>query len=202
MSTAYGTPQRTRPSFGQGFVVMLGLVAVMWVLEGVDQATGNALDPFGIEPREPGSIDHVLWAPWLHGDFAHLASNSVPFLVLGTLVAMDGWRRWFATTAWVIAFSGGLVWLVSPANSITLGASGIVFGWLLYVMVRGVYTRKPGQIATGVVLFFFYGGLLWGVFPGTPGISWQAHLGGALGGVVAARSLRALQQLEPAPTRW
>ena len=190
MSTSYGTRTRTRPGFGSGLVSMGVLVAVMWGLEVVDQATRNSLDPLGITPRSTDSLDNVLWAPWLHGSFGHLASNSVPFLVLGALVVMDGWGRWFGTTAIVVLTSGAAVWFLSPPGSITLGASGVVFGWLTYVMLRGFWTRSPGQIATGVVLFLFYGGMLWGVLPSAPGISWQAHLGGAVGGVVAASLAR------------
>lgn len=190
MSTSYAAPRRTRPGLGQGLVAMGGLLVVMWGLEIFDQATRNSLDPLGIEPRRTDSFDNFLWAPWLHGDFAHLASNSLPFLVLGALVVMDGWGRWLGTTALVVVTSGLAVWLLSPPGSITLGASGVVFGWLTYVMLRGFWTRSPGQIATGVVLFLFYGGMLWGVLPSAPGISWQAHLGGAIGGVVAASLAR------------
>nr|WP_245604218.1 rhomboid family intramembrane serine protease [Nocardioides aequoreus] len=190
MTTSYDAPRRTRPGLGRGLVAMIGLLVVMWVLELVDQATRNSLDPLGIEPLSTESLDNVLWAPWLHGSFAHLASNSLPFLVLGALVVMDGWRRWLVTTLVVVVASGAAVWFLSPPGSITLGASGVVFGWMTYVMLRGFWTRSPGQIATGVVLFLFYGGMLWGVLPSAPGISWQAHLGGAVGGVVAASLAR------------
>jgi len=162
------------------------LVVVLWVLEGVDQASGNALDPYGIEPRQLDSLDNVLWAPWLHGGYAHLVSNTVPFFVLGLIVLLEGWGRWLRTSLVVVLVSGAAVWLLAPTGSVTLGASGVVFGWLTYLMVRGLYSRSPGQVATGVVLFLVYGGLLWGVLPGQPGISWQGHLFGALGGGVAA----------------
>lgn len=190
MTTSYAAPRRARPGLGQGLVAMGGLLVVMWGLELVDQVTRNSLDPLGIEPRSTASLDNFLWAPWLHGSFAHLASNSLPFLVLGALVVMDGWRRWLVTTLVVVVASGAAVWFLSPLGSITLGASGVVFGWMTYVMLRGFWTRSPGQIATGVVLFLFYGGMLWGVLPSAPGISWQAHLGGAVGGVVAASLAR------------
>ncbi len=86
--------------------------------------------------------------------------------MLGVIVLLDGWRRWLiVTTCWVVVVSGTTVWLIAPAGSVTLGASGVVFGWLTYLMVRGLYTRAPGQIALGVVLLLFYGGLLLGVLP-------------------------------------
>ena len=129
---------------------------------------------------------------------AHLVSNTVPFFLLGVLVLLDGWRRWFITTLWVIVVSGATVWLISPPGSITLGASGIVFGWLTYLILRGFYTRAPGQIALGVVVLFFYGGVLLGVLPTDAGVSWQAHLGGAIGGVLAASRQRG----RPVDPRW
>ena len=122
----------------------------------------------------------------------------MPFFLLGVIVLLDGWRRWFTVTLWVVLVSGATVWLISPPGSLTLGASGVVFGWLTYLILRGLYTRAPGQIALGVVVFLFYGGLLWGVVPTNDAVSWQGHLGGAVGGVLAARSLRG----RPVDRRW
>lgn len=186
MSTSYDTPQRERPGLLAAVSVMLVLLALMWALEVVDQVSRGALDAFGIEPRRLDDVWTIFTAPWLHGSFAHLASNSVPFVVLGALVLMDGWGRWFGVTLTVVIASGAVVWLASPAYSTTLGASGLVFGYLVYVLLRGVFTRSPGQVATGVVIFLVYGGILWGVLPQAVGVSWQAHLGGALGGLLAA----------------
>lgn len=193
------------PGFWRSLVVMLGVVAVMWVLEVVDQLSRGALDAYGIEPRRLDDAWTIFTAPWLHGSFSHLASNAVPLAVLGALVLMDGWGRFLVTTLVVVLASGVFVWVVSPPQSITLGASGVVFGYLLYVLLRGVFTRSPGQVATGVVVFLVYGSILWGVFPQQVGVSWQAHLGGAIGGVLAAvragdgrRERRALEQ----PARW
>jgi membrane associated rhomboid family serine protease len=175
------------------------LVGGLWLLEGLDQASGNALDGYGIRPRTDEGLVGVLLAPWLHGGWAHLVSNTVPFFLLGVLVLLEGWRRWLQTTAVVVLVSGATVWLLAPAGSLTLGASGVVFGWLTYLIARGFYTRHPGQIALGVVVFLLYGGALWGVLPGEVGVSWQAHLGGAVGGFIAARSRRT--QVRPAPAR-
>lgn len=190
MSQVTAPARRRRMGLVPAAAAMGGLVAVLWVLEGVDQATGNALDPYGIEPRQLDSLDNVFWAPWLHSGYAHLLSNTVPFFVLGLIVLLDGWGRWLRTSLVVVLVSGAAVWLLAPTGSLTLGASGVVFGWLTYLMVRGLYSRSPGQVATGAVLFLFYGGLLWGVLPTDAGVSWQAHAGGALGGLFAARSSR------------
>jgi membrane associated rhomboid family serine protease len=114
----------------------------------------------------------------------------VPVLLLGFLVLASGLRRGLTATAiiWVI---GGLgTWLVAPEHTIHLGASVLVFGWLVYLVLRGFFARRFGEILLGLVLLAGYGSLLWGVLPGQPGISWQGHLFGAIGGAVAARTLR------------
>lgn len=167
-------------------VVMGGLLALMWGLEAVDQATRLPLDAYGIRPRDVDYLPHLLSAPWLHFGWGHLINNSIPFLVLGVLNFLAGAVRWLVTTASSILSSGLLVWLIAPTGTITAGASGLVFGWLAYLLVRGFYTRKLGQIALAAVVFLFYGGILWGVLPGAAGVSWQGHLGGFLGGALAA----------------
>lgn len=168
-------------------VIVIGiLLAAMWALEAFDQATANSLDPLGIRPRQLDSLDNILIAPWLHFGWLHLISNSGPFMVLGVLTYLSGWVRWLVTTVSSVIGSGLLVWLISPAASITAGASGLVFGWLAYLLVRGFYTRRPGQIALGIVLLLIYGGILVGLLPTAAGVSWQGHLGGAIGGALAA----------------
>ena len=174
------------------------LVALLWLLEAVDQASGNALDSYGIQPRTGRGLFEVFTAPLLHLGWAHLAANTVPFFVLGVIVLLDGWRVWLAVTLWVVVVSGATVWLIAPAGSVTVGASGVVFGWLTYLMVRGLFTRAPGQVALGVVLLLLYGSLLLGVLPTTTAVSWQAHLGGAIGGVLAASRQRR-RRVDP---RW
>lgn len=163
-----------------------GAVGLMWVLEGIDQLTRNSLDQFGIEPRDVNDLGDIFLAPWLHFGWAHLISNSVPFLVLGILIYLSGAARWLVTLVVTIIVSGITVWLLAPPASITLGASGIVFGFLTYLLVRGFFTKKLGQIGIAVLVMIVYGGVLWGVLPTQSGVSWQAHLGGAVGGVLAA----------------
>ncbi|WHT18351.1 rhomboid family intramembrane serine protease [Crossiella sp. CA-258035] len=169
----------------QAALVILGFAALLYLLELVDAFAGHALDLGGIEPREWTGLDGVLWAPLLHLGWDHLAANTVPLLVLGFLSFAGGLRQFVAVTAtiWIV---GGLgTWLTGESGSIHLGASGLIFGWLTFLLVRGIFARRAGPILLAVVLFFFYGYLLWGVLPGTPGVSWQGHLFGAVAGVVA-----------------
>jgi membrane associated rhomboid family serine protease len=170
-------------------LMMLMLLGVLWALELVDQASGNALDGYGIHARELDGLPEILTAPFLHAGWQHLVSNSLPFFVLGFLVLLSGLARWLVSTLTSIVSSGVFAWLLTPAGTIVLGASGLVFGWLTYLLARGLWSRRPGQVALAVLVLLVYGGLIWGVLPGAVGVSWQAHLGGAIGGVVAARYL-------------
>ncbi len=164
-------------------------VALLWGLEILDAITRPSLDSYGVRPRSDEGLLGILFAPLLHAGFDHLLANTLPVLVLGFLVLVSGLGRGWAATAiiWVV---GGLgVWLFAPAYQVHLGASVLVFGWLVYLMVRGAFTGSAGQIILGLFLFFLYGGLLFGVLPGQTGVSWQGHLFGAIGGGVAAYAL-------------
>src|SRR5690606_37880738 len=127
----------------------------------------------------------ILWAPLLHGGWDHLLANTLPLLVLGFVVLLSGIGRGIAATAiiWVVAGVG--TWLTASSGSVHLGASSIVFGWLTYLICRGWFARNVGQIVVGLVIFLIYGSMLWGVLPSDPRISWQGHLFGAVGGVLA-----------------
>lgn len=167
-------------------VVMLAWVALLWLLEAVDVASGNALDTYGISPRDTGELPDVIPASFLHFGFDHLAANTVPLLVLGFLAALRGLRR-FAGVVAVIVITGGLgVWLTAPASSVTAGASVVVFGLFGYLLVRGFVDRRPVDIAVGALVALLYGSILWGVLPTSGAVSWQGHLFGLLGGVLAA----------------
>ena len=154
--------------------------------ESFDQLTGEWLDQDGIVPRSLDGLDGILWAPLLHGGFAHLAANTLPFIAFGFLVLANGIGRFVFVTAviWVLAGLG--VWFTAPYGSVTVGMSGVIFGWLTYLLVRGFFARSGTQILLAVVVFFMWGGILLGVLPGQEGVSWQGHLFGALAGVFAA----------------
>ncbi len=173
-----------------GLLAVAAMVAVMWLLEVVDVITGHRLDAYGIEPRSAEGLPEVVTAPFLHLGFDHLLSNTVPFAVMGAAIALSGAVRVLLVTAIVALVSGLGVWLIAPAGTTTLGASGLVFGYATYLLLRGVFNRSVLEIAIGVVVGVVWGtALLGGLLP-QEGISWQAHFFGAVGGVIAARALR------------
>ena len=169
--------------------VIVVFVGLLYVIELVDVFLGNRLDRAGVEPRDLDGIDGILFAPVLHAGWGHLAANTVPLLVFGFLILLAGVGRWLAVTAIVWLVGGVGVWLTGGEQTVHLGASVLAFGWLVYLLVRGVFTLSASHIALGVILLFLYGGILWGVLPGQPGVSWQGHLFGAVGGLWAAWSL-------------
>ena len=172
-----------------GLILVAAMAALMWVLEIVDTVLNGRLDALGIEPREVESLPGIAFAPFLHGGFGHLISNTVPLLVLGALVALSGLVRVLKVTALVVLVGGLGIWLVAPGDTLHLGASILVFGYAAYLIARGLFDRRFAYLAVGVVVAFVYGsGLLIGLLP-RPGISWQGHLFGALGGLLAARVL-------------
>ncbi|MHA7210593.1 rhomboid family intramembrane serine protease [Arthrobacter sp. MDT1-65] len=179
-----------------GLVTVGGLVAVMWAVFVLNLLLGDLLvRTLGIAPRRLDGLDGVLFAPLLHGGVEHLAGNSLPLLVLGFLAFLEGARRFVVAvgTSWLASGLG--TWLLG--GGLTIGASGVVFGLFAYLITRGFYNRDWRQILLAVVLFAVYGSLLWGILPQLgSGISWQAHLFGALGGVLAAHLLK---RKRPAP---
>lgn len=178
-------PRMTRP----GWRLVLGMAAVMWLLEIIDLLTRHTLDAFGIVPRTIGGLVGIVVAPLLHFGFGHLALNTGPFVVLGLMIAVGGASRVVKVTAIAAAVSGLGVWLLSPSASITAGASGVVFGYAAYLIVRGLVTRSIGQLVVGAIVIAVFGtGLLAGMMP-QAGVSSLGHLFGALGGALAARLL-------------
>ena len=175
----------------RGIVVLMALVSLAWVMEiGDALVPGNWLDSWGIQPRTMSGLWGILFAPLLHGGLPHLLANTVPFLVLGFLVMLRGLGTFVGVSLLVMVLGGFAVWLLAPANTIHIGASGLIFGYLGYLMSRGYFERNFGSIAVAVLVAILYGGALWGVLPGQRGISWQGHLFGFLAGVAAAGLLR------------
>lgn len=170
-----------------GAVVLGGALLVMWVLEVADLLFfGGALDAYGIRPRSADGLDGIFLSPFLHGGLVHLANNSVPFAVLGVLVLLSGLRRFVVTTLLSLLVGGLGVWLVGMPNTVHIGASGVVFGYLGYLLLRGYFSRSAGAILLSLLLVVLYGGVLWGLLPLQAGISWSAHLFGFLGGGLSA----------------
>lgn len=172
-----------------GLRVLGVLVAIMWAVEIVNLLDSYRLDSNGIVPRSVSHLDGIVFAPFLHASVSHLLGNTIPFVILGFAIALAGARRLLAVSVIVALVSGLGVWLIAPSGSDTVGASGVVFGYATYLMGRGLFNRHVGEVVLGVVVAVLFGGALISDLVPHPGISWQAHLFGAIGGVLAAFAL-------------
>jgi len=178
-----GDPRRS------ALLILFAIVAVMWVVEVVDVALDHRLDRYGIEPRDVDGLDGIVAAPFLHVGFGHLVANTIPFVVMGAVIALEGPRRLIVVTVIVGLISGFGTWLVAAEGTVHVGASGIVFGYATYLIARGVFNRSGTELAVGAGVVLVWGGALLGGLEPHRGISWQGHLFGAIGGVVAARAV-------------
>ena len=187
-------------SIGRAFVAMCAIVPVLFLIELFDQLTGEHLDTAGgIHPHHVDGLDGIIFAPLLHGSFEHVLANSIPLILLGTFVLASGGKRFWLTTVFIALVSGLGVWFTGDSNSVVVGASGIVFGYLGVLLMRGIVERSWWHIAVGLLIGLLYGWqVLPGVIPNDERISWQAHLFGFAGGVVAAVLFRR-RRVKPAP---
>ena len=183
----------------RGLIFIVAMVVVMWALEVVDLVGGN-LDSDGIHPRDVDGLTGIALAPFLHAGWGHLIGNTVPFLILGATIALSGLARTAAVTGIVALVAGLGTWLLAPGDTNHIGASGLVFGFAAYLVARGLFSHRALHIGVGLAVLAVYGTTLFFGFVPTPGVSWQGHLFGAVGGVVAAKLLHAsASERRPSP---
>lgn len=182
--------RRVARSFALQVAIVGSLLLLMWLVEAVDNLFfRSGLDQFGVWPRHPAGLWGILFAPFLHANFAHLAANSVPFAFLGWLVLVRGLGDYIIVTVAVMVSSGLGTWLLGASDSIHIGASGIVFGYFGFLLLRAVYERSLVAMSSALIVIMLYGSFIWGVFPLMVGVSWQMHLFGFVGGAIIARVL-------------
>ena len=174
-------------------------LAVMWIVQIVNAVTMHSLDRFGIHPWSLPGLIGIVFAPFLHGSFGHLMANSLPFLLFGWLILLHDVRDYVVVSLLAMLVGGLGTWLAGAPGSVHVGASGVIFGYFGFLLMRGWFRRSFGSILLSLLIAVVYGGLIFGVLPGQTGISWQGHLFGFLGGVLSARMLaRPRPRPEPA----
>jgi membrane associated rhomboid family serine protease len=193
------TRSKKRPQWVVGGATILTFVALLYLVELIDQLMGGRLDTNGIRPLTTDGLWGIIFAPVLHANWQHLMANTVPLLVLGFLMTLAGLSRfvWATVIVWIVGGFG--TWLIGNVGSACgptdhIGASGLIFGWLTFLLVFGIFVRRFTDIVIGLVVLFAYGGVLLGAMPvlhQCGGVSWQGHLSGAFAGVVAAYLLSA-----------
>ena len=166
-------------------------LAGLWGLEAVDATLSGRLDGYGIRPRSLSGLEGIPFAPFLHAGFAHLLSNSLVFAVLGVIAYVSVTLVRFVGVIVLTMLSSGLgAWLFGTPGTVVIGASGVIFGLLGFLLFRGFAERSPGAITVSIMMLLMYGGSISGILPGVPFVSWQSHLFGFVGGAGAAFLLR------------
>lgn len=189
-----GVDPRSDPSasnFKLAARISVGFVALLWLIQLLDSGLGVTPEDFGVRPRQLAGLIGIVFAPLVHGDFAHLFSNSLPLIVAGTAMLYLYPRSSLRVLPAVYFGPGAAVWLFARGSS-HLGASGLVYGLVAYIFVAGVIRRDRRAIAASLLVSFMYGALVWGVLPIRRGVSWETHLAAAVIGVVLAFALKHL----------
>ncbi|OHQ75695.1 rhomboid family intramembrane serine protease [Corynebacterium sp. HMSC073H12] len=180
-------PQDRDGGLGAAISTAIGYLVLIWTVFLVNEFIfGGALNNFGVRPRETSTLWGILTAPLLHADYGHIVANSLPGALFAGLIAMSSKRLFWQVTLLITVVGGGLTWLVGGVNTVHIGASGLIYGWLAFLVVRGFVNRRVMQIILGVILASMYSGLIWGVLPTQMAVSWQMHLFGGLAGIWAA----------------
>ena len=181
--------------------VMTGVLIVIWVIQLVNVADSYHLSlHYGIMPRDLGSLPYILTAPFLHVSWTHIEGNSGPLFIFGFLAAYRGLAKFAAVTALVIVTSGLAAWFFGSPGSVGVGASGVVFGYFGYIMVRGIFDRHAIDVLVGAVMALCFAYQFAVLLP-HQGIGWQAHVGGLAGGILSGwlfRDRRAARAVKPA----
>ena len=165
------------------------VVGIMLVIEAVNMLTGRYFNQFSIFPRDLNHLAYIFTAPFLHANFTHFASNVVTLGIFALLLLQFSGKRFLSVTCGLIILTGLLVWMFGRA-SYHLGASGVIYGYFGYLVFAGFLSKRLFLIIISVVVAFFYGGMIWGVLPNQPYISWESHLFGFIAGLCLAWFLR------------
>jgi len=185
---------QVRESLKDNTIFLISIVAILWGIEILDFLFRGHFDQYGVKPRYFPGLIGIVTAPWLHLGFGHLISNTVPFLILGGIVLVGGRNVFVAVSLFIVFVGGAALWLLGPSNTNHIGASSVIFGYLGFLMFRGIFERSGFWFAVSIAIAVLYGGMIFGVLPGRPEVSWQGHFFGFLAGILAARVLFSKQQ--------
>ena len=189
MSSYYRKPVKKKPVLKEFKILFVSLI-LFWIIEIADYTIFHgSLDQYGIKPRDTSALWGIFLAPVLHGGFGHLAANTIPFVTLGWLTMLQETSDFYIVSALSAVVGGIGVWIFGAPNSVHIGASILIYGYLGFLLLRGYFQKNFPSIALSVFVGVIYGGLVWGVFPSQIGVSWQGHLFGFVGGAIAAKMI-------------
>ncbi len=189
LTTRSRTPPTIAGAIKTQVVTLASAVTGLWSAHAANAVTAGSLTRYGIVPRTVDGLWGILFAPFIHANLAHLVANTVPLLLLGWLVLLRDARHFLPVTLLSMLGAGLCAWLLGAPGTVHIGASGVVFGYFGFLLLAGWFARSAASIAISALVTIAWGGLVLGVLPGQAGVSWEAHLGGFVGGVLAARWL-------------
>ncbi len=178
----------------KSFQLLIGAIVLLWVLWLLGWITNTQPGRWGIQPRDVHNLSGIVTAPLYHASLPHLFGNTISLFLLGSMIAMSGVTALITSTFWAWAVSGIGIFLIGPSQTNHFGASGIAFGYLGYLLARGIYQRNIVNIVVSIVVFFAFSWMFFGLLPLQRGISWQGHLFGLIGGILAAKIHRSAPQ--------
>ncbi|NJK58961.1 MAG: rhomboid family intramembrane serine protease [Pleurocapsa sp. SU_5_0] len=187
MSSYYRKPLKQKTVLKE-FKILFVAITIFWAVEIADLVVFNGgLDRYGIQPHSIIGLRGIVFAPFLHGGFPHLMANTIPFLTLGWLTMIQATKDFLVASIMSALIGGTGVWLLGSPQSVHIGASILIYGYLGFLLLRGYFQKNFPSIALSIFVAIAYGGLIWGVFPSQMGVSWQGHLFGFIGGAIAAK---------------
>jgi membrane associated rhomboid family serine protease len=187
MSSYYRKPSK-RNTVLKELRILIVAIAIFWVVEIADQLVFHGgLDSYGIQPHSIIGLRGIVFAPFLHGGFPHLIANTIPFITLGWLTMIQETSDFYIASIMSAVIGGAGVWLFGSPQSVHIGASILIYGYLGFLLLRGYFQKNFPSIALSIFVAIAYGGFIWGVFPSQMGVSWQGHLFGFIGGAIAAK---------------
>jgi membrane associated rhomboid family serine protease len=188
-SHSLNNPREDSRHLKRSFTAVASFTAVLWLIKIVEMMVGANFASYGVYPGQPGGLTGIIWSPLIHTSFSHLLANTAPLLLLGTAL-LYGYPRSAKIVIPAVYFGSGLgVWLFAR-DAFHVGASGLTFGFMFFVFTVGVLRWDKRATALSLVVFFLYGGMIWGIFPSQPDISFESHFFGAMIGIALAVLLR------------
>lgn len=182
------------------FTPIITLTAACWLIFVLNNLIWHGhLTLHGIIPRQVGSLTGIIWAPFLHASYQHLAANTLPLLILGGIICARGKAEFAVVTVGGILLGGILTWLFAR-SACHIGASGLIFCYFGYVASLACFSRTFGTLFLSVACILGYGGMIKGILPTLAGISWEGHLAGLVTGVVLGSLMSKLKKAPQGPT--
>ena len=169
----------------RGVYLTLSFVFILWIIKSLEWASNLDLGLYGILPRTVKGSLGIITGPLIHGDAIHLMSNTIPLIILGVGLFYFYHKIALEVFFWIYLASGFWVWIIGR-EAYHIGSSGLVYGLVMFIFWGGILRKNPRSLAISMIIFFLYGGMIYGLFPFDDTISWESHIMGSVAGIFLA----------------